>query len=159
VFVREVVAREKLPDWERLWDDFTQEEPRVDSSRASQPTSKEEEIVALHAKKGSGRGSRDMSKVKRFACHKTNHYASQCPNKMDDFAEKFEEFSLVTFLSSSSVAGYEDIGAWFVDNGSSRHMTGMRSMFLSVLETNSDLHVRSGASTMHTVKGVGCVRF
>jgi hypothetical protein len=26
VLVRGVVAREKLPDWERLWDDFTQEE-------------------------------------------------------------------------------------------------------------------------------------
>jgi hypothetical protein len=32
VFVRGVVAREKLPDWERLWDDFTQEELRVDAS-------------------------------------------------------------------------------------------------------------------------------
>jgi hypothetical protein len=29
-----VVAREKLLDWERLWDDFTQEELRVDSSQA-----------------------------------------------------------------------------------------------------------------------------
>jgi hypothetical protein len=38
-------------------------------------------------------------------------------------------------------------------------MMGMKSMFLSVLETGSDLHVRSGASTMHAVKGVGCVKF
>jgi hypothetical protein len=37
VFVRGVVAREKLPNWERLWDDFTQEELRVGSSQASQP--------------------------------------------------------------------------------------------------------------------------
>ena len=38
-------------------------------------------------------------------------------------------------------------------------MTRMRSVFLSVLETGSDLHVSSGASTMHAVKGVGCIRF
>jgi hypothetical protein len=38
-------------------------------------------------------------------------------------------------------------------------MTGMRTMFLSVSETGSDLHVQSGASTMHAVKGVGCVKF
>jgi hypothetical protein len=85
-----------------------------------------------------------MSKVKCIACHKTSHYTSQCPHKeeeahvaasveIDDFAEKFEkEFSLVSCLSSSSFGEYEDIGAWIVDNGSSRHMTGMRSMFLSV---------------------------
>jgi hypothetical protein len=89
------------------------------------------------------------------------HYASQCPKKkkkkeeaqvatttsteIDEFAEKFEEeFSLVASLSSNSVAELEDIGAWFVDNGSSFHMIGMRSMFLSVSETGSDLHVRVG---------------
>jgi hypothetical protein len=142
VFVRGVVAREKLPDWERLWDDFTQEELRLDATQASQPKSEEEENVALHAKKSSGAGgSRDMSKVRCFACHKTGHYASKCPNKkkkkesevaattsteMDAFAEKFDdEFSLVATLSSNNkLAEFEDSGAWFVDSGSSRHMTG-----------------------------------
>jgi hypothetical protein len=84
VFVQGVVAREKLLDWERLWDDFTQEELRVDATQASQPKSEEEENVALHAKKSSGGGSRDMSKVKCFACHKAGHYANQCPNKKED---------------------------------------------------------------------------
>jgi hypothetical protein len=28
VFVEDSVAREKLPNWERLWDDFVQEETR-----------------------------------------------------------------------------------------------------------------------------------
>jgi hypothetical protein len=35
VFVRGVVAQENLPDWESLWDDFTQEELRFDATQAS----------------------------------------------------------------------------------------------------------------------------
>jgi len=46
-----------------------------------------------------------------------------------------------------------------LEHGSSRHMIGMRSMFLSVSETGSDFHVGSASSTMNAVKGVGCVRF
>jgi hypothetical protein len=66
VFVRGVIAREKLPNWERLQDDFTEEELQVDASQASQSKS-EEENVALHTKKSSGAGgSRDMGKVRCF---------------------------------------------------------------------------------------------
>jgi hypothetical protein len=87
--------------------------------------------------------------------------AASTSTEIDEFAEKFEEeFSLVASLSSNKqIAELEDSGAWFVDSGSSRHMTGMRSVFLSVSETGSDCHVKSGARTRHAVKGVGCVRF
>jgi hypothetical protein len=166
VFVQGVVARGNLLDWDRLWDDFTQEELRVDATQASQPKSAQEENVALHAKKGNGAGgSSDMSKVRCFACQKTGHYANKCPNKesevaattsteMDAFADKFDdEFSLVPTLSISSKL------AEFEDSGSSHHMTRMRSVFLSVSETGSDYHVKSGACTRHAVKGVECVRF
>jgi hypothetical protein len=81
--------------------------------------------------------------------------------EMDAFAEKFDdEFSLVATLSSNNrLAELEDSGAWFVESGSSRHMTGMRLVFLSVSEKDSDCYVKSGMHTMHAVKGVGCVRF
>jgi hypothetical protein len=66
--------------------------------------------------------------------------AASTSTEIDEFAEKFEdEFSLVASLSSSNrLAELEDSGAWFMDSGSSRHMTGMRSVFLSVSETGSD---------------------
>jgi hypothetical protein len=131
--------------------------------------------VVLHEKKGSGAGgSKDTGKVICFACHKTDHYASQCPKKkkelevatttstdMDAFAKKIEdEFSLVSSLSiNNRLAKLEENGSWFMDSGSSHHMTRMRSVFLSVSETCLDLHVQSGVHAIHAVKGFGCVRF
>ena len=88
------MARENLPKWERLWDDFVQEETRRRYVHGSSSTGNDEENVALAAnnkkkfKKGlkggnksKGEGKKDMSKVKCFACHKFGHYTGQCPNK------------------------------------------------------------------------------
>jgi hypothetical protein len=64
--------------------------------------------------------------VKCFACHKNDHYTSQCLNKkkrkknpevststeVAKFTKKFEkEFSLMTGLSRSGSADFGDIGA------------------------------------------------
>jgi hypothetical protein len=90
---------------------------------------------------------KDMIKVKLFACHKTNHYASQCSNKkkkkqepevlasveVDDFTEKFEkEFSLMTGPSGIHCPLFEEIEALFMESGASHHMMGMRFVFLSL---------------------------
>jgi len=170
LFVKGVVVREKLPDCHRLLDDFSQEETWEEALQGCRAKGDEnEENVSLYAKKG-----RDMSKVKCFACHKIDLYAIQCPNKkgketqvatststeIDDFAKKFKkEFYLVACLLGNGNATFGDIRAWFVDTGSSRHMMGIKSMFLNVSETNLDCHVGCGTTTMHVVKGVGCVRF
>jgi hypothetical protein len=94
VFVEGIVARDKLPNWERLWDKFVQEETRRGYVHGSSSIGHEEDNVALFSnikknfKKGpkcgnkpKGEGNKYMSKVKCFACHKFGHYAGHCPNK------------------------------------------------------------------------------
>lgn len=85
---------------------------------------------------------------------------SQCPNKkkdkwktqvaasaeIDEFAANFEEFSLVVVCCSSTSSRsaqfvYSD--EWFVDSGTSRHMTGMREVFINVSKIDSDMHVKA----------------
>jgi hypothetical protein len=117
---------------------------------------------------------KDMSKVRCFACHKTSHYASQCPNKkkkklepkvsaseeIAEFAERYgREFSLITGPVGSGCLAFEDIESWFVDSGASRHMTGLKSVFLNLTEIDSDCNVNCGVGPQFAVKGIGRVRF
>jgi hypothetical protein len=62
-------------------------------------------------------------------------------------------------LSGNDYIVCEDIEECFVDNGASHHLMRMKSMFLSFSEIDSDCHVGCETSTMHAMKGVGCVRF
>ena len=119
------MSREKLPSWDRICDDFVQEETQRGLLQCSGLTSRQDkEDVALTAKgkkknkkgpKKSGAKQqdgqkKDLSIVKCFACHKMGHYVGQCLNKkkkkqqqtaaaaeVDDFATRFQsEFSLCT---------------------------------------------------------------
>ena len=68
------------------------------------------------------------------------HYAGQCPNKKNkqvatstevgEFSTKFEEFSLVVCLSTSATSS----NVWYIDSGSSHHMTGVRCWCLQLRE-------------------------
>ena len=72
------MARENLLDWQRLWDDFVQEETRMDQgsgSSSSAPQIVDEEALALTRKskgkakrKKGGKKNLDVSKVKCFIC-------------------------------------------------------------------------------------------
>jgi hypothetical protein len=93
-FIKGIVAREKHPDWSRLWDDFIQEELRDEDLNGGRYKNDDENItLASQAKKGkfkkfaSGESTsqdgkkKDMSKLECYACRKFGHYASQCLNK------------------------------------------------------------------------------
>ena len=46
-FVKGIAARENLPNWERLWDDFIQEEIQEESLYGGQQEGDDEKNVAL----------------------------------------------------------------------------------------------------------------
>jgi len=54
---------------------------------------------------------------------------------------------------------YEDIEEWFMDSGSSFHMTGMRSIFFIFSKSETNCYVGSGTNTRQTIRGYGYVRF
>jgi hypothetical protein len=65
VFVEGIVAREKLPGWERLWDEFVQEETRRGYVHGSSSTGHEEENMALAttSKKNFKKGSKGRTQA------------------------------------------------------------------------------------------------
>jgi hypothetical protein len=178
VFVDGVVAREKLPSWERLWDDFVQEEKRRGYVHGSSSTSHEEENVALATtikkkfrkvskggQKPKGEGKKDMSKVKCFSCHKFGHYAGQCPNKkkkqtiasaeVEVFSTKFgKEFSLIACLSSRTTT----LDTWYIDSGASHHMTAVCEHLIDLTQCG-DAEVVLGDDREVKVAGCGTVSF
>ena len=70
------MSREHLPKWDRLWDDFIQEETHEEALLNRQMKGEDkEENVALIAKKGKGKmkGEKDLSKVRCYASNKFGH--------------------------------------------------------------------------------------
>jgi hypothetical protein len=58
----------------------------------------------------------------------------------------------------SGCLGLKDIESWFVDSGASQHMIRLRSVFLDLIEIDSDCRVKCGAGPQLSIKEVGRVR-
>ena len=82
VFVKSILGRSSLLDWEELWATLRQEEIRRVTKAGSRGKGvrikkKEEEDVALASKgKQEKRKKKYLSKVKCFHCGELGHYAS-----------------------------------------------------------------------------------
>ena len=139
VFVKRNVGREKLPDWSRLWDDFTQEEIR-EGALGSQVNEEVEHNVALATK--TNKKKKDINQISWYHYGQMGHYAKKCPEKkivkterdvassavVEEFVVKFEqEFSLVLIDSSIGSSSFENV--WVFDSGATRHMTGIYDSF------------------------------
>jgi hypothetical protein len=98
-FIQSISGRSKLPKFDRLWADCTQEETRLAVRGAHSSHHDESHALASHARKGKGRGrgkgterfhkkqkphwahehkEKDMSKVQCYRCDKYGHYARDC---------------------------------------------------------------------------------
>ena len=78
VFVKCIVSREKLPNWFRLWDYFTQEEIRKESL-GSQFNEEVENNLALETKLN--KNNKDISQVRCYQCGHMGNYALKCHEK------------------------------------------------------------------------------
>jgi hypothetical protein len=58
------VARENFPKWDRLWDDFIQEETRRGYLHAGSQKGEEDEENVVLIGKSKGSSKKDMNKVK-----------------------------------------------------------------------------------------------
>jgi hypothetical protein len=181
------MARENLPDWSRLWDDFVQEELRDEELNGGRYKNDDENVaLARQANKGNFKKfsngestsqddkKKDLNKFKCYACRKFRNYASQCWNKKKDENETQPEvvasvkvqadefaknFEKKFLLVSHISSGPILVGAWLLDSGATCHMTRARELFKSFTESNSYMHVELGMDTIHVVKGSRTLSF
>lgn len=172
LFVKGVVSKENLLGWERLWDDFFQEEIRDEALEKQSPSEHSEENVALLSKsKGKAKTKfvRDFNKVRCYQCNQYGHFSSNCLTNKDkkqttasafvkEFATQFEkEFSLVSFVSSTNSSSLQNF--WIVDSGSTKHMTSMWSAFQEIVEMGPGCYfVETSLNQVQEIRGIGCVK-
>jgi hypothetical protein len=79
------------------------------------------------------------------------------PSEDNSLTKIFEnEYFLMVGLNSVT---YEDIEVWFVASGSSCHIIGMRSIFITFSDINTNFYVGYGTDTIQAIRGFEYVRF
>ena len=114
----------------------------------------------------------DKSKVQCFNCKKFGHFASKCPQKDQEKEESnFIEEDLEPTLLMATIEEHQkvclteknlestkittnDESLWYLDNGASNHMTGVRNHFNQIDEKiTGNVQFRDGSCVEIKVKG------
>lgn len=133
-----------------------------------------------HYYRGRGRGrfngGRDASRITCYKCDKVGHFVAQCPDRLLKLQEAQENDNTstqeadelmmheVVFLNEKNDlqekyktnTGEENM--WYLDNGSSNHMTGDRRYFSSINNAITG-KVRFGDDSRIDIKGKGTISF
>lgn len=102
-FIKGIVAREKFLDWNRLWDEFIQEELR-DKDLPSKKRASEDDMALAARRKG--KKKKDLSKVKCFNCGDMGHFSSRClmKKKGDDEKKKGKQIADVATFAEKMLS-------------------------------------------------------
>jgi hypothetical protein len=138
----------------------------------------DEEDCALNSKARKGKGKKfhpksnskvkklDLSKVKCFHCHKHGHLSTNCPQKKKNkkvvgaatgeaLVSQFElDFTLIACMASSASGS-----VWYLDSGTSFHMTGDKESFIDLEEKDLTMHIEMGDDGRYNANGIGTITF
>jgi hypothetical protein len=155
-----------------------QEEFRWNTRDGSSSKRDDEEDCASTAKARKGKGKKfqsyseskvkklDLSKVKCFHCHGRGHLTTNYPQKKkrktvvgaatgEALVSQFElDFALITCMASSASGS-----VWYLDSGTSFHMTGDKEYFIDLEEKDIKMHIEMGDDGKYSATGIGTITF
>eukprot|EP00253_Pinus_taeda_P023988 PITA_23988 len=169
-FVDGIVARENLPNWERLWDDFIQNEIKNNHLGAAKQV-EEDDNVALLARGKKGRARKQASNSGGKGKEEEQERERQTHGNFCRDRKLLRELWSCEATSARSLAihvqrecafpatseAYSSI--WYVNSGASRHMTRVREYFSELSEGDTDMEVVLADDNIVRAVSVGALTF